>query len=195
MAILRDWLCFVKYSVHDHSSLQDATAHAVRRRPPRRPAATLPSARARPLDAVAAIFVGITGDALLHDGGWPRLRLWIALVASARRPRLARRPADASRDGCLARRRGGVRLALAWRNSETLQAFDVLATLGCLGMAAVSVRDPAPPSSPPAARDVRRRSTSALGIVRGPFVVSVKQFGAETGRIARPSAAAHCAPR
>ncbi len=80
----------------------------------------------------------------MHDGpGGVGLALWIAMLAvnaAALFFRVGRTP---TRQALLWLAAAVLfSLGLAWRNSETLQAFDFLATLFSLAMAAVSVRDP-----------------------------------------------------
>ena len=92
----------------------------------------------------AATFVGITGDALLHDGNATLgFGIWIALVALNAVALLWRSDRATSRETFAWLAAAVVfALAIAWRNAGALQAFDIMATLGCLGMAAVSARDP-----------------------------------------------------
>ena len=92
----------------------------------------------------AAVFVGITGDALMHDGGATLgFGIWIALVALNVIALLMRSDRAMPRETVAWLSAAVVfACALIWRNSGTLQFFDVLATLGCLGMAAVSAREP-----------------------------------------------------
>jgi hypothetical protein len=107
----------------------------------RRPALTAPLARAV---LGAAVLVGITGDALMHDGhATVAFGIWIALIALNTAALLARAGRTASRE-TLAWLVTAVlfALGLSLRNSETLQGFGVLTVIGCLGMVAVSTRDP-----------------------------------------------------
>ncbi len=99
-----------------------------------------PTARAL---GVAAISLGIVADSLFRTGpGGVGIGIWIGLVAL----NLA---ALVWRDGRALPRESAIWLAaavsfalgLAWRNSETLSAFNFLAAWGCLAMAAVRLRD------------------------------------------------------
>ena len=92
----------------------------------------------------ASAFVGITGDALLHDGhATIAFGIWIALVALNVVALLARSDRTTPRETFTWLGAAVVfAFAIAWRNSETLMAFDVLAAFGCLAMAAISSRDP-----------------------------------------------------
>jgi len=138
----------------------------------------------------AAVLLAATGDALLHDGplglAFP---LWIGLLGLELK--------------MLAwRGRGRLRLesavwlvaavvcaaGLMWRNADMLRALDLLATAGCLGLAAVSLHDPAGGAL---ARRLRDSFLSArrqvLEIAAGPLrlVFRDARFGTETGRLAR----------
>jgi len=141
---------------------------------------------------VAAVLLGITGDALLHDGplglAFP---LWIALLALELRMLAWRGQRPLHRESaawliaatlCAA--------ALAWRNADMLRALDVLATAGCLGLAAVSLHDP---DGGLLSRRLRDSFVSAkrqlFETARGPLLLLFRdaRFGGETGRIARRS--------
>lgn len=141
---------------------------------------------------VAAVLLGITGDALLHDGplglAFP---LWIALLALELRMLAWRGQRPLHRESaawlmtatlCAA--------ALAWRNADVLRALDVLATAGCLGLAAVSLHDP---DGGLLSRRLRDSFVGArrqiLETMRGPLLLLFRDahFGGETGRIARRS--------
>ncbi|HEY6826338.1 MAG TPA: DUF4173 domain-containing protein, partial [Gemmatimonadaceae bacterium] len=137
----------------------------------------------------AAVLLAASGDALLHDGplglAFP---LWIGLLGLELK--------------MLAwRGRGRLRLesaiwlvaavvcaaGLTWRNAEMLRALDLLATAGCLGLAAVSLHDPAGGAL---ARRLRDSFLSArrqlLEIAAGPLrlVFRDARFGKETERLA-----------
>ena len=141
---------------------------------------------------VAAVLLGITGDALLHDGplglAFP---LWIALLGLELRMLAWRGQRPLHRESaawliaatlCAA--------ALAWRNADMLRALDVLATAGCLGLAAVSLHDP---DGGLLSRRLRDSFVSAkrqlFETARGPLLLLFRdaRFGGETGRIARRS--------
>jgi Domain of unknown function (DUF4153) len=108
----------------------------------RRTAAALPPTVARNVLG-AALLLGVASDTLLRDapvgvafGCWAAI-LAVNLTALARRA--DRQPSVESRIWLAA----AVVFAsgLAFRDADTIQALDVLATLGALGMAAVSMRD------------------------------------------------------
>ena len=108
-----------------------------------------------------ALLLGVAADSLLRDSvpgiAFP---MWIALVALAGVSLLWRADRAVSREtgAWLA---GAVlfSLGLAWRNSEGLQFFDFVATIGCLGMAAIAA------SSPGAALFAKRlRDTVMAGV-------------------------------
>src|SRR5215207_9567061 len=91
-----------------------------------------------------ALLLGVAADALLRDPppgiAFP---MWIALVALAGVSLLWRAERSVSREtgAWLA---GAVLFSMgfAWRNSEGLQFFDFVATIGCLGMAAIAASNP-----------------------------------------------------
>jgi hypothetical protein len=91
-----------------------------------------------------ALLLGAAADGLMHDGpGGVGLALWIAMLsvnAAALFSRVGRTPTRQALLWLVAAVLFS--LGLAWRNSETLQFFDFLATLFSLAMAAVSMRDP-----------------------------------------------------
>ena len=91
----------------------------------------------------AAVLLGITGDALLREPpAGPAFGVWISLVALNAIALLWRTERAVARETVLWLCTAVLfSLGLAWRNSGTLQAFDTLAVIGCLGMAAISARD------------------------------------------------------
>src|SRR5215471_1084964 len=141
---------------------------------------------------VAALLLGVTGDALLHDGplglAFP---LWIALLAlelrmlAWRGHRPMRREATAWLGAAVV-----CAAALAWRNADMLRALNLLATAGCLGLAAVSLHDPEGGLLSRRLRDsfaaARRQLFETAG---GPVRLLFRdtRFGAETGHMARGS--------
>jgi hypothetical protein len=141
---------------------------------------------------VAAVLLGVTGDALLHDGplglAFP---LWIALLALELRMLAWRGQRPVHREaGAWLAAAVVCAAALAWRNADMLRALDLLATAGCLGLAAVSLHDPDGAILSGRLRDsfvAARRQL--LETVSGPLrlVFRDARFGAETGRIARGS--------
>lgn len=141
---------------------------------------------------VAAVLLGVTGDALLHDGSFGlAFPLWIALLALELRMLAWRGQRPLHREAgawliaavvCAA--------ALAWRNADSLRALDLLATAGCLGLAAVSLHDPDGGLLSRRLRDsfaaARRQLLQTAG---GPLGLLFRdaRFGADSGRIARRS--------
>jgi hypothetical protein len=137
---------------------------------------------------VAAALLAVTGDALLHDGplglGFP---LWIALLGLELRMLAWRGTLRLESLTWLA---GAVwcAAALAWRNAEMLRGLDLLATAGCLGLAAVSLHDPDAGLLSARLRDsfmsARRQ---ILEIAAGPVRLLFRdaRFGTESGRLAR----------
>ena len=107
----------------------------------RRPALAAPLARAV---LGAAVLVGITGDALMHDEhSTVAFGIWIAVIALNAIALIARAGRTASRETLAWLATAVVfALGLSFRNSETLQAFDIFTVIGALGMVAVSMRDP-----------------------------------------------------
>jgi hypothetical protein len=108
---------------------------------PSRPAVSPTIARAT---LVSAALLGVTADALMHDGpSGVGLVLWIALLALNAVVLFSRAGRSPSRQ-TLAWLAAAVvfSVGLMWRNTDALQAFDFLAMLFSLGMAAISVRDP-----------------------------------------------------
>ena len=149
---------------------------------------TLPAGLAKRA-LIAAVLLGVTGDALLHDGplglAFP---LWIALLAlelkmlAWRGERPLHREAGAWLTAAVV-----CAAALAWRNAEMLRALDLLAGAGCLGLAAVSLHDPEGGLLSRRLRDsfvTARRQL--LEIAKGPLFLLFRdaRFGPETGRLA-----------
>jgi hypothetical protein len=93
---------------------------------------------------VGAALLGVSADALMHEmHAGVAFGLWVALVSFEGIALIGRTDRSVSRE--TASWLGAAvlfALAIAWRNSETLQVFDILATFGCLAMAAMSSRDP-----------------------------------------------------
>ena len=91
----------------------------------------------------AAALLGITADAFMR-GLQPGLglALWIALLGVNAVILIWRAGRSVSRETTLWLCAASVfALATAWRNAEELQAFDILATVACLAMAAIATRD------------------------------------------------------
>lgn len=109
--------------------------------PSPRPAVSPAIARAT---LVSAALLGVTADALMHDGpSGVGLALWIALLALNAIVLFNRAGRTVSRQ-TLAWLTSAIvfSLGLMWRNSGALQGFDFLAMLFSLAMAAISMRDP-----------------------------------------------------
>ena len=141
---------------------------------------------------VAAVLLGVTGDALLHDGSFGlAFPLWIALLALELRMLAWRGQRPLHREaGAWLAAAVVCAAALAWRNADMLRALDLLATAGCLGLAAVSLHDPDGGLLSRRLRDsfaaARRQLFETAG---GPLRLLFRdaRFGAQTGRIARGS--------
>jgi hypothetical protein len=154
-------------------------------------AAMLPAGLAKRV-LVAAALLGATADALLHDGSFGlAFPLWIALLGLELRMLAWRgdRPLRREAAGWLVAA-VACAAALAWRNAEMLRALDLVATAGCLGLAAVSLHDPDGGLLSRRLRDSFVAARRQLWeIARGPLrlVFRDARFGTETGRIARKS--------
>ena len=141
---------------------------------------------------VAAVLLGITGDALLHDGplglAFP---LWIALLALELKMLAWRGERPLHREAAAWLAAAVVcAAALAWRNAEMLRALDLLAAAGCLGIAAVSLHDPEGGLLSRRLRDSFVTARRQLfEIAKGPSLLLFRdaRFGSETGRLARRS--------
>jgi hypothetical protein len=91
----------------------------------------------------AALSLGIVGDSLFHDGvGGVSFALWIAVIALTLVALVWHAGRALPRESALWLV-SAVAFAscLAWRNSEILNFFDVVATIGCLALAVVRLRD------------------------------------------------------
>ena len=139
---------------------------------------------------VAAVLLAAAGDALLHDGPLGlAFALWVLLLGIELRM-LAGRGRGSLRLESAAWLAAAVACAgaLAWRNAEMLRALDLLATAGCLGLAAVSLHD-----SQGGLRSRRLRDSfvsarrQLLEIAAGPLRLLFRdaRFGAQTERMAR----------
>src|SRR5262245_27664385 len=91
-----------------------------------------------------AILLGASADALMHDGpSGVGLAMWMTFLAVNAVVLFSRARHTPSRQAFLWLSAAVMfSLALAWRNSGPLEAFDFLAMLFALGMASISVRDP-----------------------------------------------------
>ena len=91
-----------------------------------------------------AALLGLSADALLYDGpSGPGLALWVLVLALATLALVGAAGRRVPREAALWL---GVAVVLAactaWRDAEALRVLDVGATIGVLGLAAVSLRDP-----------------------------------------------------
>jgi hypothetical protein len=102
----------------------------------------VPRATARAI-LVAALCLGISADALLRDGPVGlAFGVWIGTLALSAVSLLWRTERSVSRETAAWLVAAFLfAFAFAWRNSNTLLFLDFLATIGCLGMAAVASRD------------------------------------------------------
>jgi Domain of unknown function (DUF4173) len=91
-----------------------------------------------------ALLLGASADALMHDDiGGPGLTLWIAFLAINAVALFSRAGRTPSRQALLWLAAAVLwSFGLTWRNSGALEAFDFLAMLFSLAMAAVTMRDP-----------------------------------------------------
>jgi hypothetical protein len=91
-----------------------------------------------------AILLGASADALMHDGpSGVGVAMWIMFLAVNAVVLFARgRHTPSSQAFLWLTAAVMFSFCLAWRNAETLWAFDFLAMLFALGMAAITVRDP-----------------------------------------------------
>ncbi len=117
--------------------------------------ATRPDAPATRTLLWQAALLGLSADALLHDTlTGPALAIWVAvlsLAALALTWSAGRRvPREAMAWLAIAT---ALAALTAWRASEALQFFDVVATIAALGLAAVAFRDPALALFAPRLRD------------------------------------------
>lgn len=162
-----------------------------------KPAASLAPVIARNVLG-AALLLGIASDTLLRDapvgaafGCWAAI-LAINLTALARRS--DRRPSVESRVWLVTAVVFATGLML--RDAGTIQALDVLATLGALGMAAVSMRDPRAGVLAPRLRDVIQAAVLGVASIAGgvvPLALRDVRFTAGTGARSRVASVAKTA--
>jgi hypothetical protein len=118
---------------------------------------------------LSALVLGATADAFMH-GIEPGLGLglWTALLALDAVALVWRAGRSATPQTLLwLAAATGFAFATAWRNAEVLQAFDLLATVACLTMAAVCVRDR---GAALFARRLRDTVLTTVDVVRGVVV-------------------------
>src|SRR5450830_1754644 len=137
-----------------------------------------------------ALLLGIAGDVLLRDLpvglAWP---VWVALLVLAM-------TAAASSDGREISREAASWLAtailfscgLAWRDSRTLVALDLVATLGALGMAAIALSNASAALLAARFRDtVWAAAALARTVAAGFLPIAVRElFATETRRRVAP---------
>ena len=99
--------------------------------------------------------LGLSADALLYDGPiGPGLALWVLVLALAALALTWSAGRRMTREAALWLGTAGLLAGCtAWRDAEPLRVFDVLATIGVLGLAAVALRDPALAIAAPRLRD------------------------------------------
>lgn len=175
------------------TTLYDPRAGAPAAATARLAAAALPPAVARNVLG-AALLLGVASDTLLRGapvgvgfGCWAAI-LAVNLTALARRA--DRQPSIESRIWLAA----AVVFAsgLAFRDADTIQALDVLATLGALGMAAVSMRDPRAGVLAPRLRDVIQAAIHGVASIAGgvvPLALRDVRLTAGTGTRSRIASA------
>src|ERR1043166_1627827 len=93
--------------------------------------------------AVSAVMLGVVADSLFRQGpGWLALGIWITLLALNLVSLVWRDAKTLPRESALWLATAiAFAFGLAWRNSDTLVPLDFLATLACLGMAVIRLRD------------------------------------------------------
>lgn len=127
--------------MHLYESETGAAHEAGRREAPGGSRISSPVARSI---LAAALLLGVVWDALMHEPeGGVAFGLWIGLVALSAVSLLWRAERTVSREtGAWLAAATLFSFGLAWRNSEVLQFFDFVTTIGCLGMAAVASGEP-----------------------------------------------------
>ena len=158
---------------------------------PQRLASTPARARIRPDAPPArtllwqAALLGLSGDALIYDGPvGPGMAIWVLVIALAALSLTwsagRRVPRESAAWLGLAVLLAG---CTAWRASEALRFFDVLATIGVLGLAAVALRDPALALAAPRLRDTLWGALSiALSAARGVVPLALRELFAADRR-------------
>jgi hypothetical protein len=108
-------------------------------------AATRPDAPATRTLLWQAGLLGLSADALLHDTlTGPALAIWVAVLSLAALALTWSAGRRVPREAIAWFATATALAALtAWRESEALQFFDVVATIAALGLAGVALRDPA----------------------------------------------------
>lgn len=131
-------LCYKVLRMSDNTAALPSTRHHLDR--PTGRVVGLPAGLGRPLLAHAAA-LGLAGDVLLRDG--PRgagFALWVCLsiIALLSLLRRAERSVPRETQGWLATA-ALFAIAMTWRESEEVQVLNVLAALGALGMATITL--------------------------------------------------------
>ena len=176
----------------DYTAAVPSTRHRVDQ--PAGRAVALPAGLARPLLAHAAI-LGLAGDVLLRDGptgaGFP---IWVGLCAVGLTSLVWRADRNVPRET-----QGWLAVALffalcmAWRESDSVRAFNALATVGALGIAAVTLSQG---GTPMLLSRIREAVASAIGpalsTIRGILPLAARELfatAARDGWVARVRAA------
>jgi len=102
-----------------------------------------------------AALLGLSGDALLREGpAGPGLAIWVAILALAALSLTWSAGRRVPREAALWLGTAVLlSFCLVWRDSGALRFFDVVATIGVLGLAAVALRDPGLALTAPRLRD------------------------------------------
>ena len=126
-----------------------------------------------------AALLGLSADALLYDGPvGPGLAIWVLVLAlaafaltwSAGR-RVAREAAVWLGTAVL------LAACTAWRDAETLRVFDIMATIGVLGLAGIALRDPALAIGAPRLRDTIWAGLAVVrSVARGIVPLAVREL-------------------
>jgi hypothetical protein len=126
-----------------------------------------------------AALLGVSADALLYDGPvGPGLAAWVLVLVLAA---LALTRSAGRRVPRQAALWLGTAVLLAactvWRDAEALRVFDVLATIGVLGLAAIALRDPALAIAAPRLRDTLWAGLAVVrSVVRGIVPLALREL-------------------
>ena len=149
----------------------------------RAPLKTRPDAPASRTLLWQAALLGLSADALLHDTlVGPALAIWVVVLALAALALTWSAGRRVPREALTWFGVAAVLAALtAWRASEELQFFDVLATIAALGFAGIALRDPALALLAPRLRDSLWAGFAVvLSAIRGVVPLAVRElFAAE----------------
>ena len=126
-----------------------------------------------------AAMLGLSGDALLRDGpAGPGLAIWVAILALAALSLTWSAGRRVPKEAALWL---GTAVLLAsclvWRDTEALRFFDIVATMGVLGLAAISLRDPGLALAAPRLRDTMWAGLAvALSTARGIVPLALREL-------------------